>query len=121
MINQFTPETREEFETLLDTYNVFVERSLEVLFARQTADEQLTNSTSHNNSRGFTGIDAEFLSSLAKRVIAQKTAGVPAGRRLTPNMLIACRKRNARQTHMLGKYWKQIQEEMEVKAASVAA
>ena len=121
MINKYTPETKEEFEMLLDTYNVFVERTLEVLLSRQTADEQASEHTTHRNGRGFTGLDGQFLTSLGKRVVAKKLEGVAPGHRLTPNMLSACRGRDKRGTHKLGKYWNQIQEEMEVKAAQVAA
>lgn len=37
------------------------------LFARQTTDEQDAHTTSHSNGMGFTGVDAEFLSSVASR------------------------------------------------------
>lgn len=37
------------------------------LFARQTSYEQSTGATSVNNGMGFTGVDAEFLSSVASR------------------------------------------------------
>ena len=37
----------------------------------QTADEQSAETTSHDNGIGFSGIDANFLSSLAKQYISR--------------------------------------------------
>lgn len=43
-------------------------RALLYLYARQTADEQQTETTNVTNGQGFTGFDAEFMSSVAKGV-----------------------------------------------------
>lgn len=43
-------------------------RALLFLYARQTADEQSSERTSHTNGMGFGAFDAEFLSSVAKGV-----------------------------------------------------
>lgn len=43
-------------------------RALLFLYARQTADEQQSAATSHDNGRGFSGIDAGFMSSVAESV-----------------------------------------------------
>jgi hypothetical protein len=43
-----------------------VERAIIVLYARQTADEQNTDETRHNNGVGFTAADARRLSFVAK-------------------------------------------------------
>lgn len=54
------------------------------IYKRQTSDEQVAESTDHSNGRGFTGADARFGSSLAKKLLAGYT--------LTVNQTIAARK-----------------------------
>jgi hypothetical protein len=44
-----------------------ITRALLYMFDRQTQDEQSSLTTSHTNGIGFTGVDAEFLSSVATR------------------------------------------------------
>ena len=44
-----------------------ITRALLFMYARQTADEQATQATRQSNGIGFTGVDAEFLSSVAQR------------------------------------------------------
>lgn len=63
-----TPETIKE---LLSNSNAAVERALVVLYERQTADEQASQSTSHQNGMGFGAFDAEILSSFACQVNAK--------------------------------------------------
>ena len=46
----------------------WVARALEVIHDRQTADEQDTGATKHENSIGFNGLDASILSSFAVQV-----------------------------------------------------
>lgn len=43
-------------------------RALTVIYANQTADEQRVGATTDHNGIGFTGVDAEFLSSLAEQL-----------------------------------------------------
>jgi hypothetical protein len=43
-------------------------RALLFLYARQTADEQATGTTAHENGAGFSGVDAKFLTSVAQSV-----------------------------------------------------
>ena len=84
----------------LDASQRNVELAVLAIFKRQTADEQATNNTSHNNSMGFNGLDAEFGSSLAKNI--EKYG------KLTPNQAGYARK-------LIGKYWKQLIEVAEAK------
>lgn len=42
-------------------------RALVVIYANQTSDEQSAGETKHHNSIGFTGADAEILSSFAEQ------------------------------------------------------
>jgi len=120
MKNGFTPETKEEFITLLNTYNIIVERTLAVLFANQTLEERHSEHTIENNGVGFTGIDGEILSSFSRQMIEKEGRGVPAGHRLTPGQLAVCRKVGASGVHKLGKYWKQIQAAIAAKEAAKA-
>ena len=62
----------------------WTERAVLVLYECQTEDEKTTEETTENNARGFTGYDANFLSSLAKRLLE--------GRPLTAKQLSSCRK-----------------------------
>ena len=48
-----------------------VKRGLLAIYARQTADEQAAESTSHLNGIGFNGVDAPILSSFAKQLRAR--------------------------------------------------
>jgi hypothetical protein len=51
----------------LATNRAWALKGLVRIFERQTADEQSSESTSHDNGIGFTGADANFLTSLAKQ------------------------------------------------------
>ena len=50
--------TREEIEQLINTNDRMVERSMVVLWERQTRDEQASQTTNHHNGMGFTGWSA---------------------------------------------------------------
>lgn len=68
-------------------------RGLVVIYDMQTSDEQHSGFTKHNNSVGFSGIDGEFLTSLAKQYQARGF--------LTPKQMKFVYKK-------MPKYWKQI-------------
>lgn len=53
-------------QELLATSDRAVERALIRIYERQTADEQSSEGTHHNNAKGFTGLDAPFLTRAAK-------------------------------------------------------
>lgn len=65
-----------------------LERGILAIYARQTADEQATEATRHRNGAGFTGADAELLSSFAKQI--------QRGRRLTAKQLPYARRKMAK-------------------------
>lgn len=79
----------------LDTNPKSVMWALLAVYANQTADEQVVEATKHNNGRGFTGSDAPFMSSVAKK--AQQYGS------LTERQVMFTRKN-------LYKYWRQIWE-----------
>ena len=80
----------------------FVGRAVYALFERQTNEEQNADMTVHQNGVGFSGCDAEILSSFAK---FWKKTGF-----LTPKQLVLARKK-------LGKYRRQLAEIALEKAA----
>ena len=51
---------------------VFVERCLVALLDRQTEDEQVNQTTSHSNGVGFSGVHAEFGTSMAQQIQRNK-------------------------------------------------
>ncbi len=87
-------------QNALNKHPVFVERALVALLARQTATEQEYKETNEENGVGFSGTDAEFLTSLAEWVIKSHKK---EGERLTEKQLGHARKK-------LQKYWRQLAE-----------
>ena len=80
---------------MLASSQKWAERGLIRIFENQTADEQLSATVSHDNGIGFTGVDAEFLTSLAKQL--------QAGRQLSPKQMVWVHKK-------MPKYAKQLVE-----------
>jgi len=66
------------------TSDAWLLRGLLAIYARQTENEQASDSTREDNGIGFNGYDAPFLSSLVK--------GYQRYNRLTPRQVQACRK-----------------------------
>lgn len=115
MSKSFTPE---QIVQMLKENNYAVERALLVLFERQTADEQSSETTNVHNSMGFTAFDAEFMTSLAKRI---KASNAPNGERLTANMFASLRKENKHGKMKIAKYAKQIAEVANARPARTGA
>ena len=93
------------FVDLFVTKPASVDRALIVLAARQTPDERSMGSTHVENARGFNKVDAQILTSLAE--------WVQLGRRLSV-------KQRSLAVRKLPKYWRQLAEEAEAKAAGRA-
>lgn len=100
---------KESVQTLLLTNDRAVERALVVIYNRQTEEEKIASNTLEDNKKGFTAYDAEFLSQLALVVLS--------GRRLSKKQLFVIRKTDKRGNSRIGKYWKQLLEEIELKNA----
>jgi len=64
--------TKEEIWQNIITSNAWVEKSLVALLAQQTADERASETTMYQNGRGFSGCDAQFLTSLAEQANARR-------------------------------------------------
>ena len=62
-----------ELQRGLETNSKWVERAIVVLYQRQTADEQATQSTKVHNGRGFTACDARRGSYMAKWILSGKS------------------------------------------------
>lgn len=60
---------KEEIVELLEKNDKAVLRGLIVLYSLQTTDEKVMQDTIENNGIGFSGFDAEFLSSLAQQAM----------------------------------------------------
>ena len=86
---------KETIQNLLDTNDTAVYRALVQIFNRQTADEKQIESTEENNSVGFTGVDANILTSFAKQYLNRNF--------LSPKQMVIARKK-------MKKYWKQLQQ-----------
>ena len=86
---------KENISELLQTNDKMVLKSLLQLYYRQTRDEQIQESTNHNNNQGFTSSDAKRLTSIAKWAI--KTGF------LTPKTIVLVRKRIMKYAGQLAK------------------
>jgi hypothetical protein len=98
--------TKDQIQENIKTNINWTIRSLEVLYSRQTTDEQVNQTTSHQNSRGFNSTDSFILSSFSEQVRKRKQYGNPV--LLSEKQLSICQKK-------LPKYWRQIQEEISLK------
>jgi hypothetical protein len=87
------PPTKDEILKLLTESDRAVERAVLAIYARQTADERAIEATTMHNGMGFGAFDAEFLTSLAKRL--------ESGRHLTPEQMKHARKKMLRYTRQL--------------------
>lgn len=56
----------------IQTDTQWLRRAIVAIYERQTLDEKQTNTTKHHNGVGFNGLDAEFLGSIAKKIIARR-------------------------------------------------
>lgn len=90
---------------LLDRSAAAVAKAVLTIYARQTAAEQAIGSTVEHNGRGFSGHDAEFLSSIATRLPQYDN-------RMTERQLAKVRP-------LMKRYWKQLLEAIEEKGGQV--
>ena len=93
--------TKDYIRQMVTTNDQWATRAIIALYQCQTDDEQMAEVTKHTNGVGFSGVDAGFLSSLAKQAQA---------RPLSEKQLAAAKK-------LLGKYAGQLLKIAEAKAA----
>lgn len=61
--------TIDAMRTSINTNDWAVIRAVELLYAKQTADEKAAQITEEHNNVGFNGVDAPFLSSLGEQIV----------------------------------------------------
>lgn len=67
-MKRITKKLKTEYiKSKLATSTVWALRCLMVVYGNQTSDEQLVGITHHDNKIGFTGTDANFMTSLAQQ------------------------------------------------------
>ncbi|MFA5216927.1 hypothetical protein [Sulfuricurvum sp.] len=66
-MNDKAEEKKRIVQALLDVNDNAVINALLTIYARQTQDEQQSERTIENNAIGFSGVDAEILSSFARQ------------------------------------------------------
>jgi len=94
LLNQKYMYTKEEIQHNLSTNPKWIERSLIVLYERQTQDEQQVGGTFVQNNRGFNSSDSRYLSYCSRWLLQ--------GKHLDNGHLEKCGGK-------LKKYWKQIE------------
>jgi hypothetical protein len=91
---RITIKMRNQFvRNKIATDNKWLFRAIEVIFSRQTADEQATDTTRHENGIGFNGVDAEIMSSFARQIIRWKRGEVKYNCPLSPKQLTIAKKK----------------------------
>ena len=60
--------TKKSVRELIETNDKAVIRGITLLYSFQTLEEQYNEETREHNGQGFSGVDAKFLSSLAKQI-----------------------------------------------------
>lgn len=96
-------DAKRRIQVLIDTNDKAVYRGILAIFSFQTAEEQLVEGAVDDNGVGFSGVDAELLSSFAKQI--QKKGS------LSEKQMVYARKK-------IRKYWNQLRIIAEQKAAS---
>lgn len=96
---------KEALQALLDSNDRAVYRAILLIYDRQTEGEKETMCTIADNGIGFSGCDAELLSSFATQIKARGW--------LTSNQLPFARRK-------IRKYWRQLWQLAEQKAAAAA-
>lgn len=71
--------TKEDIYALLTANDLAVVRGLEALYLRQTADERSSETTKYSNGVGFSGPDANILSSFARQIAKWRAEKVETG------------------------------------------
>jgi len=78
-------ECWEYFNHMIQTNTQWLRRAVVAIFNHQTTDEQVAGQTKHRNGVGFNGLDAEIMTNIAQRIIANR-------RSLTEREVTAARK-----------------------------
>jgi hypothetical protein len=60
--------TKEDIQAKFDTDNRWLFKGILAVYARQTADERVTESVKYHNRKGFCPTDAKFLCSIGRQI-----------------------------------------------------
>lgn len=88
-----TVQSPDTIKALLEKSSKAIERGILAIYERQTADEKATESTNHENGVGFSGADAEILSSFASQIMRKESRGVALGQCLSEKQIVIARKK----------------------------
>ena len=89
-------------------------RTIEILFDRQTTDEQVNGQTYVRNGRGFNGRDSELFTSFYHQIQKRKKVVSSGGQLINFQTLLSEKQLEISQKH-LPKYWGQVLEEIKNK------
>jgi len=99
-----------EIREQLTTNDNWVRRGLKAIYKMQTEDEKLMQVTTEDNGVGFSGVDAELLSSFAEQLNARGS--------LSPKQMVYARKKMAKYAKQL---WTLAYEKAEARVANAPA
>jgi hypothetical protein len=100
-------QVKEYVRHKLSTDDKWALAALLKIYSFQTASEKATDRTELDNDVGFSGVDAEILSSIAKQLITRITARKNAGVDPNPIKCLSEKQRSLVRKKMM-KYWQQI-------------
>ena len=89
-------------------------RTIEILFNRQTSDEQRYGQTYVRNGRGFNGRDSELFTSFYHQIQKRRKVVSSGGQLINFQTLLSEKQLEISQKH-LPKYWGQVLEEIKNK------
>ena len=89
-------------------------RTIEILFDRQTSDEQRYGQTYVRNGRGFNGRDSELFTSFYHQIQKRRKVVSSGGQLINFQTLLSEKQLEISQKH-LPKYWGQVLEEIQNK------
>jgi hypothetical protein len=106
--------TKESIQDKIRTDVRWTIRTIEILFDRQTTDEQRYGQTYVRNGRGFNGRDSEIFTSFYHQIQKRKGVLNSGGQLMNYFTLLSEKQLEICQKH-LPKYWGQVLEEIQNK------
>ena len=106
--------TKEVIQEKIRTDVRWTIRTIEILFDRQTMDEQRYGQTYVRNGRGFNGRDSELFTSFYHQIQKRRKVVSSGGQLINFQTLLSEKQLEISQKH-LPKYWGQVLEEIQNK------
>jgi len=104
--------TKESIQEKIRTDVRWTIRTIEILFDRQTTDEQRYGQTYVRNGRGFNGRDSEIFTSFYHQIQKRKRVVSSGGQLINFQSILSDKQLEICRKH-LPKYWGQVLEEIE--------